>query len=220
VARDLAAILRASRRSVALATRRKYFINGKDADLAKAQPHDALSSLLRDKRVQTLVSCASRRHVVEHGLGLDRCDVSAITGRDEGQSAESVIGQAIHVLARATRGMLVIGAGNTLAQEVLSTIDAERLILVASKSRDPAIAAHVAAGGAVVVKRHKQRQDHDRIVLRREDKALVSIRIPRGAVGSRRIARRRVESRMFAMALAFGMGISKTHIKKGLRSKK
>jgi cyanophycin synthetase len=205
VARDLDAILRASGRSVALATRRRYFLDGKDAGLEKAQPHDALSGLLGDKRVQTLVSCASPRHVVEHGLGLDACDVAAVIGRDSDQSA-------IRVLARATRGMLVIGAKNKFARETLSTLDAKRLILVGSNSRDPAIASHAAVGGAVVVKRHKRQQDRDRIILRRQDKVLVSIRTPR--------ASRQVDSRMFAVALAYGIGLSATQIKAGLRSRK
>lgn len=212
VARDLDSILRASGKSVALATRRRYLVNGKDAGLDHARSQNALSSLLGDKRVQTLVSCTSPKHVVEHGLGLDVCDVAAITDR--------ATQEAVDVLARATHGMLVIGASNKLAVDVLSTLDAKRLILVGSNLRDPAIASHAAAGGTVVVKRRKRQQNRDHIVVRRGGQVLVSIRIPRLAAGARRIAKQRVESRMFAVALAFGIGLSRTDIKAGLRSRK
>lgn len=219
LARDLDAILRASGKSVALATRKHCFINGQAADSGVARKRNPLPHLLRDQRVQTLVGCVSPHHVVERGLGVDMCDVAAIVGRDTDRSTEGVFGQSVHVLARATRGMLVVDARHELAREVLSTLEAKRLVLVGTNSKHPAIAAHAAAGGAVVVRMRKPRQDQDRIVMRREGKTLVSIRVARTEAGSDRISKRRMESRMFAVALAFGMGMPATDIKAGLRSK-
>lgn len=220
LARELDAILRASGRNVGLATPSKSFVNGQMADPAAAHERNPMLGLLRDKRVQTLVSCMSPRQIVKRGLGLDVCDVSAITDPEAGRSAGSVLLQAAHVLTKATQGMLVISARSKLAHEALSTIEAKRLILVGSKSRDADIKAHAAAGGAILVKVRKPQQDHDRIVLRREGKVLVSIKVARQGAGSRRSARRRMERRMFAVALAFAMGLSGNDLKAALRSKR
>ena len=222
VARDLDAILRAAGRIVALATRRGSLLNGKDAGLGRKQLYGALANLLRDERVQVLVSCSSLRRTVNHGLGLDRCDVAAIMDRHVDRRDESVFRQGLDVIARATRSTVVVSAENKLAREALSALDAKRLILIASNGDDPTLATHAATGGAVVTTIPGKRQKRDRIVLQREHESLVSVPVARAALESnaRHVAKRRIQARMFAVALAFAMGISAKEIRAGLRPKR
>jgi hypothetical protein len=67
-----------------------------------------------------------------------------------------------------------------------------------------------------------KRQKRERIVLQREQEVLVSVPVARAESRSsaRQVARRRLQARMFAMALAFGMGVSGTDIKAALRAKR
>lgn len=222
VARDLDSILRASGKTVALATRRGSFVNGQSASLDRAEPHDAMSRLLRDQRVQALVSCLSLRRTVSHGLGLDGCDVAAIMDRRIDSSYEQVFRQGLDVVARATRRMVVVSAQNQHAREALSSLDAKRLILVASNANDPAVATHAAAGGAVVTNTPGKHNKRDRIVLQREHEVVLSVPVSRvGAEpNERHVAKRRIQARMFAVALAFGLGLSGTEIKAGLRAQR
>lgn len=217
VAHNLEAILRSSGKSVALALRRRGFVNGEATELNQAQPSKLVPALLRDRRVQTLIGCVSLRRTARKGLGLDSCDVTAIMDRNGHGTAESVARQAVYVLARATRGMLVVSVNNALARQALSEVHASRLVLVASNPRDPAIADHLAAGGAVVtIVRGQQRQD--RIVLHRDNELLVSVRTraTRG-ISARQIVRRNMEAWMFAVALAFGMGVPGPDIEEAMR---
>jgi cyanophycin synthetase len=222
VTRDLDAMLRASGRTVALATRRGYFVDGKSAHLDRAQPHKAIASLLRDERLQMLISCQSVRRTVNHGLGLDSCGVAAITDRHIDPSYEDLFRQGLDVIARAARGNLVLSAENKLALEALSAFEPKRLILVASNADDPAIAAHRAAGGAFVTNVPGKQKNRPRVVLQREHEVLVSVPIAsaRSKPGAPHAARRRMQARMFVVALAFAMGLSSTDIKAALRSRK
>lgn len=220
VARDLDAILRASGKSVALATRRGCFIDGQRTNLNLARPHDAIPTLLRDKRVQMLVSCLSVKRAVSHGLELDGCNVAAIMDRQVDRSYERLFQQGVELFTHATRGMVVISAGNKLAPEALSALGAKRLILVAPNADDPVVADHVAGGGVLVTSLPGKQRKRGRIVLQREHKILVSVPVARDNSKSkaRRIAKRRTQARMFAVALAFGMGLSGTDINTALRS--
>lgn len=222
VARELEAILRASGKSVALATRRGCFINGQQTDPDQARSRDSVTTLLRDKRVQMLVSCISPRRAVKHGLELNGCDVAAVMDRHVDRSYESVFQPGLEVVARATRSMVVVSAENKLAHETLSALGARRLILVAPNPDDPAIADHATDGGLVVTSLPGKQRKRGRIVLQREQKIIVSVPVARAhsKPHGRRIARRRTQARMFAVALAFGMGLSAKAIKAAFRSKK
>lgn len=219
VARDLDAILSACGRSIAVATRRGSFVNGQSAGLDRAAPHESMSNLLRDERVQVLVSCLSLRRIVNHGLGLDSCDVAAIMDRRIDSSYEDVFRRGLDVIARASPGTVVVSADNKLARAALNALDATRVILVASDPEHPAIAAHAAAGGAVVTKISGKHRKRDRMVLQRNDEVLVSVPVARADPKSsaRHVAKRRMQARMFAVALAFGMGLTAVDIKAGLR---
>jgi cyanophycin synthetase len=204
VARDLDAILRASGKTVALATRKSALVNGRPAEIAKPRLRRAAASLLRDPRVESLVASVSLGRTMTRGLGLESCDVAAIVDRAADRATGSDTQRGLDVIARATRGIVAISADNQAALQALSGLDPKRLILIGSDLKDLVIARHVAAGGAVVL--HMRERDKQWIVLYRDGKVVVYIRIetPAGA----RISARRMEARMFTVALAFGLGLS------------
>jgi cyanophycin synthetase len=204
VARDLDAILRASGKTVALATRKSALVNGRPAEIAKPRLRRAAASLLRDPRVESLVASVSLRRTTKRGLGLESCDVAAIVDRAADRAAGSDTQRGIDVIARATRGILAVSADNQAALQALNGLDPKRLILTGSDPKDLAISRHAAAGGAVVL--HLRKRGQHWIVLHCDGKAVVSIRVETPA--GERISARRMEARMFTVALAFGIGLS------------
>jgi cyanophycin synthetase len=204
VARDLDAILRAAGKTVALATRKSALINGRPAEIAPPRVRRANATLLRDPRVESLVASVSLRRAMKRGLGLESCDVAAIVDRAADRAAGSNTQRGLDVIARATRGILVVSADNQAALRALNGLDPNRVILTGASAKDLVIARHVAAGGAAVLQ--VRERDQHWIVLYRGGKVLVSIRVETPAGG--RISTRRMEARMFAVALAFGIGLS------------
>lgn len=209
IAREIDAILRASGKTVGLVTRKSSFVSGQAAEIEGSQQRNAVRILLRDPRIETLVSAVSLCQTVKRGLVLDTCDVAAIVNRAADRDAEGLYQHGLEVVVKATRGILAVSAGNKSALEVMSTLDPKRLVLLSSSSQDPAIVGHVAAGGAVVFKVRKQ--DQDWIVLYRKDKFIASIPVATTRTGGRTSARS-VKARMFAVALAFGIGLSGSDI--------
>lgn len=215
VAHDLDAILQASGKTVGLVTRKHSFINGEAAEPGTSRERRAFRTQLRDQRVQALVGTVSLRRTLRRGLGLDTCDVAAIMSRTADQDTDRAL-RGLEVVVRATRGMLVVGADDEAALKVLSAIDPKRLILVASSRQDRPIGAHVAAG-AVVVSNIRERGE-DWIVVYRKDKVIACV--PATTGGRRRFRARRIESRKYAVALAFGLGLSGGDIDAALRSQR
>lgn len=196
VARALDGLLRGAGKVTALATRRRAFVDGEAVE-TPAEGGRTVPLLLRDPRVQMLVSTVSMPRTVRRGLGLDACDVSAIVSSRSGRVSR----RAVDVIARATRGTIVARADDDVALEALSRIEPGRLILVGPSPRHPAIARHAAASGAVVLRTRERGRDW--IVLYRGGRVLAAA----GADG------RRIESQMFAVALAYGLGISLARVR-------
>jgi cyanophycin synthetase len=191
VARALDRLLRGGGKLTALAMRKHAFVGGEPAEIDASRPDRTLPTLLRDPRVQMLVGTVSLERTLKRGLGIETCDVAAILksrDRHHGRSAE--------VVARATRGAIVVRADDEAALHALAAIEPARLILVASGTQDPVVARHTAASGAVVLRTRERSQEW--IVVYRDGKV----------VASARAAGRRVEVRMFALALAYGLGVT------------
>jgi cyanophycin synthetase len=214
VARDLDALLQASGRTVALATRKSTLVNGRPAEIAKPRLRRAPAILLRDPRVESLVASVSLRRAMKRGLGLESCDVAAIVERASDRAAGTDTQRGLDVIARATRGILAVSADNQAALQVLNGLDPKRLILTGSDPKDLVIARHVAAGGAVVL--HVREGDQHWIVLYCGGKVVVSIRVETPA--GERISARRMEARMFTVALAFGIGLSASELEAAVSS--
>jgi hypothetical protein len=142
---------------------------------------------------------------VTRGLGFDRCHVAAIVNREiEGEV--DLFRQGLDVVAKAA-GKLVVGAGNSLALDALGDIEPSRVILVSPRLRGAVIERHLSAGGPAVVKLWNA--ERERIVLYDDDQVITAIAVDQTVTrrGSRAQARK-IEARMFAMALAYGAGVS------------
>jgi len=214
VARDLDAVLRACGKTVALATRKSMLVNGRPADIAKPRPHRAAASLLRDPRVESLVTSVSLQRAMKRGLGLESCDVAAIVDRAADRATGSDAQRGVDVIVRATRGILAVSADNQAALQALNGLDPKRLVLTGSDPKDPVISRHVAAGGAVVL--HVRERDQHWIVVYRDGKVVVSLRVE--APAGERISARRMQARMFTVALAFGLGLSASDLEAAVSS--
>lgn len=215
VARDLDAILRGAGKSTGLVTRQSAFLNGEPAGIDEKRQSQAASILFRDPDLEALVSTVSLRQTVKRGLLFDRCDVAAIMNRTVEGNTE-LFRQGLDVVTKATTGKLVVGAGNSVALEALSEFGPNRLIMVSPRLRGAAIERHLAAGGAAVVKLWSM--ERDRIVLYDDDQVIAAIALDptRTRSGSRAQAQQ-IEARMFAVAIAYGAGMSGSEIEAAIR---
>jgi hypothetical protein len=209
IASDVEGLLRAAGRAVGLATHKRTSICGEPQQRRAAPPRDAAHFLLRDPRVGVLVTTASPRHIVRRGLRIDRCDVAAIADRAPAPDPKTSR-QAIEVILKATTGLIVIGAANAGALAATRTADLGRIVLCSSHETE-AVRQHLAAGGLAIVRAARNGGKH--IELQRGSEVLFSVAISalRGSrTGGQR--RRGIRARMFAIALAFGLGLSAQEI--------
>jgi cyanophycin synthetase len=176
-------------------------IGGKSQPHSSSKKRDAVKSLLRDPRVEALILARSPLQAVRRGLVLDRADVAAIMHPARGSDPD-VYREALKVAVSAA-SRVIVTTGNSVALEALKSLDPGRLILVSRRSRDPAIDSHLAAGGAVVTRIRKQEQNW--IVVRRNNESLATISAAAPDAGGDDEAAR-LDVRMFAIALAFGLG--------------
>jgi hypothetical protein len=207
IAGDVEGLLRAAGKAVGLATSKRTSVCGEPLQQRATQRRDAAPFLLRDPRVGVLVTTASPRHIVRRGLRIDRCDVAAIADRAPDSETSR---QALEVILKATTGLIVVSAANAGALAATRPPDLGRIILCASHEND-AMRRHVAAGGLAIVR--AARNGGERIELRRADAVLVSVPISavrRSAAAGRH--KRGIRTRMFAMAVAFGLGLTAEEI--------
>ncbi len=215
VACELDAILRGADKSVGLVTRQTTFMNGEEVGFDKKKQRRAASILLADPNLEALVSTASLRRTVTRGLTFDRCHAAAIMNRGVEGDVDR-FRRGLDVIAKAA-GKLVVGAGNAMALEALGDGDPSRLILVSPRLRDAVIERHLSAGGAAVVKLWNA--ERDRIVLYDNDQVITAIAIdPTVTRSGTRAQARRIEARMFAVALAYSAGMTGTDIEAAIRN--
>ena len=191
-----------------LVTKKQVYVNGRITDMEEAQHRRALRILLRDPRVETLIQSVSTKRIVSRGLGVERCDVAAITTH-HAQDEDSMFANALGVLANTTSGVIAVSARNESARQVVSGFDPARLILICDGLNDWYVKQHLDVGGLVVFK--VNHPDHDRIVIHRGKELVASFRAPPTPVNYHD------EPSLFAVALAFGLGLSQERIEAGVR---
>ncbi|MGI9418977.1 MAG: hypothetical protein ACR2RA_14190, partial [Geminicoccaceae bacterium] len=179
------------------------------------QQSRAASILLSDPGLEALVSTISLRQTVRRGLAFDRCHAAAIMNRViEGDV--DLFRQGLDVIAKAA-GKLVVGASNAVALEALADLDPSRLILVSPRLRDAVIERHLSAGGAAVIKLWNA--ECDRIVLYDDDQVITAIGVdPTETRSGTRAQARRIEAKMYAVALAYSAGMTGPDIEKAIRN--
>jgi cyanophycin synthetase len=172
VARELDAQLRERGHTTGVITRDAALIAGEPPAPGHPPLHETLAVAQRDPRVQALVVAMTPRRAVARGLALESADAVALLAGDA-QGVASDDARALTLALRVARGAIVVEADNDAALALLremmltGTLERERLILVSTRLRDPAVDAHVEAGGAAVVS--LTGPHGGRIVVRRRD---------------------------------------------------
>ena len=203
VGRSLEGLLRASGSAVGLATRQETTVSGKPVDRNAHGRGAGARFLLGDPRVEKLVCALSPRTIVARGLRLDHASVAAVLEpKGGGDPAEYRLG--IDVAVAATSGAVIVGAENPHAQRLLEEIGPQRVVLVAARRR--AVQPHLSQGGcAVVLTRSARGETLDLI---RSSETLASVKVASLRSRTRGVGDRRLRRTMFAIGLAFGLGLS------------
>jgi cyanophycin synthetase len=215
VARVLDNILRSVGMTVGQVTGKGGFVNGEPAGPQNAQRRQATEAVLRDPRVEALIYTLSPRLVVKRGLLHDACTTTAVLeSASDGDIEEAR--QGLDVVARATRGKLIVGAENTLALDIVRGIDSDRLVVVTQNAGNAAVRRHLeAAGPAVVTARDR---GEPMIVLLEGEVTVASIPVRNIRTLAKRQSGDRLNEHLFAVALAWGMGLSGEEIVSSLTS--
>lgn len=205
VARTLDHILRLAGMTVGIVSDDGASINGEPVGPNDWSSRQATRSVLRDPRVEALVTAMSPRRVVKRGLLHDLCEAAAIMDARSDQDLE-ITRQGLGVVVRATRGKLVVGVQNKLALEAVQHIEPDRLVLVSRGAGNAAVLRHLEVGGqAVATARDSGRQ----VIAMLEGGAMVaSIPIKSIPALAGRPFRDGLDEHLFAVALAWGMGVS------------
>ena len=205
-ARTLDMILRGAGKSVALALRERAFVNGESAELTEQQQVNAAHILLRDPEVDTLISTVSPRQAAKSGLALEKYRLTVFV--DKAKEGDTKLFHAgLDVVQRATTDCFVVRSGNIVALDQLRELGARRLILVNDRLNDPVLEEHLNAGHAAVA---TMWQDGEiRIVLLSGAEVLASFPVDVGSSRDGRTKKRRLTNgKMFAVAAAFGLGLT------------
>jgi len=202
-ARDLDGLLRAAGRAVGLATRKLTTIAGKPVDPTSLGRHARARFLLADPRVEALVYAVSPESVVERGLRLDHATATAILDPKIGGNAD---GRGVDVCVSATTGLVVVGADHPLAERLTGRLSPDRLVLLSPRHEGPLIDRQLGAGGYAVVRVGAAAVET--IALLCAGATVASVPVATLRSRARRVGDRRMRRAMFAMALAFGLGLS------------
>ncbi|MEL6961228.1 MAG: hypothetical protein AAFO01_00640 [Pseudomonadota bacterium] len=214
IARELDGLLRGNRRSVGLVTRHGAFINGEALDIPDSRRRRSLGLLIHDPRIEALVGAVSLRQIVKRGMQLETCQSSAITSRNVDGDVD-LFRKGMDVLIRATLGHIVVSADDVLALDAVRMVEASRVILVTPRRQGNTLERHLAEGGPAIVTRW--REDQEQIVLIEAGEPILTL--PTGETGRpspRRPQKRSIEARMFALALAHGLGLQVSELEQAI----
>lgn len=215
-ARSLDSILRGAGNNVAVSLRTRAYVDGKPAQLSQAQQARAPLVLLRNPRVDILVTTVSNRQTASRGLLFNQCAVTVIGDKAREENTE-LFHVGIEVMDRATTDCFVVRAGNRVALDRLQALGARRLILVSERLKDPTLQAHLKANQAAVTTMW-----HDgevRIALLSGSEVLGTFPVSTGLSRDGRTKKQRLRSgAIFAIAAAFALGLSGPTIEAALHN--
>jgi hypothetical protein len=203
VARDLDGLLRATGRVSGLATKKLTTISGRPVDPTSVGRGDGARFLLGDPRLETLVAAAHPARVLERGLRLERLATLAIVDQKGGRDVHV---RGIEVGVAATSGAVVLDADSPLALRLAIELGRDRLVLVSLDASEPPVARHLAAGGAAVLL--VLGDQGETVELHRAAETVATIRVSSVRSKGRRVSERRLRRAMFAMGLAFALGLT------------
>lgn len=173
--------------------------------------------ILADRRVDVAVLECARGGLRRRGLGFDRCAVGAVTniasdhiGQDGIESLDDLAHlKALVVEAVAPDGVAVLNAADARVLAMASRTAARR-ILFSARQDDPAVAAHVAAGGEAVTLSEGWIV---RLRMRQVERLVAVRRLPFAFGGA---SPEMVENGLAASAMALGLGLSAGRVARGL----
>jgi hypothetical protein len=204
ISADLGGLLRAAGRRVGLAAPERLAAGSERAAAPRAQRRTAALPAPSEPRAGVLVAAASPARIVRRGLCIDRLSVAAIADSAPPVD-EDAFRRGIEVVLKATSGFVVIDADNAAAVAATRPVDRARLVLCARRENE-AVRQHAALGGPIVVRAARDGGEH--VELRSAGKVLARAAIR----DARDRLPRRARARMFAVALAFGLGLSSRQI--------
>lgn len=205
ISADLEGLLRAAGRRVDPAAPERSGVGNEREAAPRAQRRTV--ALLAPSKPRVLVAAASPGRIVRRGLCSDRLSVAAIADSAPPVD-EDAFRRGIDVVLKATSGFVVIDADNAAAVAATRPVDRARLVLCAPHDNE-AVRRHAALGGPIVVRVVRAARDGgEHVELRSAGKVLASASIK----SARNRLPRRSRARMFAVALAFGLGLSSQQI--------
>jgi cyanophycin synthetase len=144
--------LAASGHAVGSATREGLRVAGRQLSDSDSTGPMGARTLLQDPRVEALVVETPIDVVVEHGLGIDACDVVVIDDARAGGAGEFPVTtiQALKMLVRLARRALVIDVEHPLRGGLTERRDARDVILISMRPDVADLDRHVSRGGTAI----------------------------------------------------------------------
>jgi hypothetical protein len=219
--RVLEAILSGAGHTVGVQTSRSARVAGRPVERGSGRAGGGWPAVLLDARVSAAVFEVGARAALEHGLGMDDCEVAVwragASPRLDDRVADSqapVERLDALVLARA-RVMVVLDADDPRWPMMRAQSSAPRVCVVSRNAPGQEILRHVAGGGAAA---WIEPADGGAIVVRDAARTVARIATPLGAGPSASGDRSAAEVALFAVAAAHGLGVGSDAIADALRA--
>lgn len=183
-----------------------------DAADEKAAAEDARETLRRrltDPRLEAMIRTVALDDVARRGLLTDACETAVILDAGTGDAQRS----GRDIVLRATDGTVVQSADQDLPDDLVPRIGTERLLMVAATGANALLTRHVAAGGPAVI----AEQGPEAIAIRLAEPSTAGDAQPTTiATLPLKTSKTAVKAQVFAVALAFVMGVSSRRVRKAL----
>jgi cyanophycin synthetase len=217
--RMLAAILAENGLIVGLSTTQGVYIGKETLRVGDSANCRFASRLLIDKRSQAGVFELARGGLLAHGIFFNGCDAGAVLNVYDnhlglgGIHTREDMAHLKSLVARSARKMAVINADDPLCLAMRSQIAASHICLVSMRADNPDVLNHMKAGGFAVFLKNEQEPVINFYKGNELIGAVAASEIPASYEGRFRPA---LFNAMFAMALAHGMGVDFSVIRKAL----
>ncbi len=215
-------ILREAGRTVGCANTDGTLIDGEWIYKGDIAGYTGTRMVLMNPTVDTAVLECARRGMIHRGVMFDWCDVGAVLNiRDDHVGLDGVqdlddMARVKGLIARVTRGTLVLNADDARCRAMADTTPAARVCLVSEQPDGARLSDHMESGGpAVWLEAGPDNEEHIVYFDGEQKHDVVSVReIPATWHG---VARHNVQNALFAVAVAAGMDAPVDTVRNGLR---
>lgn len=213
-------ILASSGLTVAVSTTQGTFIGGQAKRVGDSSNCRYASRLLADRRVQACVFELARGGLLTDGIAFDGCDVGAVLNVYDnhvglnGIETREQMAQVKAQVVRAARKLAVLNADDPLCLAMREGLRATEVCLVSLRSDNPELQAHLEHGGLAAVRDEL----HGELKLQRANTCLCAVPVTQIPASFGGLFPPALTNALFAMAIAFGMGVQPGHIGAAIRS--